>query len=257
MNFRLSLGAAALVGGMLAIAQAVQAQTTIDSIGLTVTTTPAVTSDYRFRGISQTRNRPAVQLTVDAEHSSGVYVGTFVSNAVFPGSDIRQEVDLNFGYRFAVGDLKLDIGGTYFWYPGYDRQPGAFEWSWFEITARASYEIAPLKLVGQVAYSPNFNFESGQAWYVEGGFDLTLDFGFTAAFRAGYQWIEYNTVGTNSHGAFGTPDYGVLSFGVSREIFGGVIGTGAISYTTLERGDCFGGLRLCGLTAIATLSRPF
>jgi hypothetical protein len=40
MNFRLSLGAAALVGGMLAIAQAVQAQTTIDSIGLTVTTTP-------------------------------------------------------------------------------------------------------------------------------------------------------------------------------------------------------------------------
>ncbi len=68
-------------------------------------------------------------------------------------------MDLSAGYRFAVGDLKLDLGATYFWYPGYD-VPGGFDWSWYEFTLRASYEIAPLKLVAQIAYAPNFTFES-------------------------------------------------------------------------------------------------
>ena len=36
------------------------AQTAIEPLGLTVTLTPAVATDYLFRGISQTRNRPAV-----------------------------------------------------------------------------------------------------------------------------------------------------------------------------------------------------
>jgi len=250
------LGAAALSAGILAAPQAATAQQTIDAVGLTVTTTPAVTTDYVFRGISQTRGRAAGQLTLDVEHSSGLYIGTFVSNVAYPGTDIRQEVDGNFGYRFAIGDLKLDIGATYFGYPGYTRGAG-FDWSWWEVTLRGSYEIAPVKFVGQVAYSPNFNFESGNALYVEGGFDWTLDFGFTASFRAGYQWIQYNTSSPSSHGIFGTPDYAVFSFGVSREIAFGFIGSVTGYYTTIDRQDCFGGLAFCGPRATLTISRPF
>ena len=171
-----------------------------------------------------------------------------------PPADIRQEVDLNAGYRFAVGDVKLDIGFTYFWYPGYERNSaaGAYDWSWYEFTLRTSYEIAPLKLVGSIAYSPNFNFETGNAVYVEGGFDLALDFGFTASVRAGYQWVDRNT-------RWGAPDYGVFSFGVSREIFAGVIGALTVSHATLRDGgtDCFGGLQICGTRFIAGVSRPF
>jgi uncharacterized protein (TIGR02001 family) len=258
MKLALTLSATALLGGMLTISQPAQAQQTIDSLGLTITTTPLVATDYVFRGISQTRERPTAQLTVDAEHSSGIYVGAFVSNANFAGTNIRQEVDLNLGYRFAIGDLKLDIGGTYFGYPGYDKPPGGFEAAWYEVALRASYELAPFKFVGQIAYSPNFNFESGNAVYVEGGFDLTLDFGFTGSFRAGYQWIDrnFNNTGRNE-GSFGAPDYAVFSVGVSREIAYSVIASGAVYYNTLRRDDCFGGAGLCGLRAVAALSRPF
>jgi uncharacterized protein (TIGR02001 family) len=235
------------------------AQQSIDGLGLTITTTPAVTTDYLFRGISQTRSRPAAQLTLDVEHESGFYVGAFVSNANFVGTNIRQEVDFNFGYRFTVGELKLDIGGTYFGYPGYDKPPGGFEAAWWEATLRGSYEIEQFKLVGQVAYSPNFNFESGSAVYVEGGFDLALPAEFTLSARAGYQWIERNFADPNKpgDGYFGARDYGVFSVAVSREIVFGVIGTVALSYATIDGNDCFGGLKVCGTRVVGTLSRPF
>ncbi len=253
------LGVVALAGAALLAPVAASAQQTFESAGLTVTTTPAVVSDYLFRGISQTRGGPAAQLTIDVEHSSGLYIGGFVSNVAYPGVDIRQETDFVFGYRFSIGDLKLDIGGTYFGYPGYDKPPGGFDWAWWEANLRASYEIDPVRFVGLVAWSPNFNFESGQAWYIEGGVDVKLPLDFTLSGRAGYQWIEYNTVAPSNHGAFGTPDYGVFSIGLSREIAFGFIGAVTLSHTTLRdrSSDCFGGLSLCGTRVIAGISRPF
>lgn len=245
------LATAALACAALLMPAPSSAQQRIESLDLTVTTTPAVVSDYLFRGVSQTRGRPAVQATIDIEHGSGLYVGGFVSNVSFPGTDIRQEVDLNLGYRFALGGVKLDLGATYFWYPGYDR-PGDFDWSWYEITLRGSYEIAPVKLVGQIAYAPNFNYESGTAIYVEGGLDLALDFGFTASVRVGHQWVQRNT-------RWGAPDYTVFSFGVSRELVAGIIGAVTLSHTTLDdrSSECFGGLALCGTRFVASASRPF
>lgn len=250
------LGAATLGAAALLTPAAASAQQTIEALGLTVTTTPAVATDYLFRGISQTRQRPAAQLTLDVEHSSGLYVGAFVSNANFAGTNIRQEVDGVFGYRFSVADAKLDIGATYFGYPGYDKPPGGFEAAWWEFNLRASYEIAPVKLVGLLSYSPNFNFESGEAWYLEGGFDLALDFDITAALRIGRQWVQHNLSAPADHGAWGAPDYTVVSFALSREIVAGFIGTVAVSTTTLDRNDCFGGQNICGTRFVATLSRP-
>jgi uncharacterized protein (TIGR02001 family) len=248
------LGAAALIAGVLGAPQATQAQTTIDSLGVTVTATPALASDYIFRGISQTRGGPAMQFTLDVEHSSGFYIGGFISNVAWPPGtppvDIRQETDLNLGYRFSLGDVKLDVGATYFGYPGYTRPTGAFDWAWYELTLRASYEIQNVKLVGTFAYSPNFNFQTGNAFYVEGGADLTLDFGITAAARIGYQWVEDNR-------RWGAPDYAVFSFGLSREIAFGVIGGVTGYYTSLNRRDCFSGLDICGMRAVASLTRPF
>jgi uncharacterized protein (TIGR02001 family) len=253
------LGAAALSLATLLAPRAVFAQTTIESLGLTVTTTPAATTNYLFRGISQTRNRPAGQFTLDIEHESGIYVGAFLSNANFAGTNIRQEVDGLFGYRFTVADVKLDIGATYFGYPGYDRPPGGFEAAWWEVNLRASYEIAPFKLVGLFAWSPNYNFESGNAFYLEGGFDLSLPAALTFAVRAGYQWIDRNfpSASRPNDGSFGAPNYGVVTVALSREIAFGVIGAVTFSTTNLSQSDCFGGQKICGTQFVATLSRPF
>ena len=56
----------AIVAMALLTATAAQAQVT-GNLGLT--------SDYRFRGISQTQNAPAVQGGIDYNHKSGFYVG--------------------------------------------------------------------------------------------------------------------------------------------------------------------------------------
>ena len=38
-----------------------------------------VVSDYLFRGISQTQAKPTIQATLDFTHSSGFYLGLFLS----------------------------------------------------------------------------------------------------------------------------------------------------------------------------------
>ncbi|MBP0447676.1 TorF family putative porin [Roseomonas sp. SSH11] len=83
----------------------------LEGAGLTIGVTPTVSSDYLFRGISQTRNRPAVQGTIDIQHTSGLYVGAFTSNVSFLGTNARQEVDALAGWRTTVAGVSLDVGG--------------------------------------------------------------------------------------------------------------------------------------------------
>ena len=66
-----------------------------------------VYSDYRFRGISQTDEGPALQGSLDWSHDSGVYLGTWASNVDFADADV--EVDLYGGYAFDYGPYNIDI----------------------------------------------------------------------------------------------------------------------------------------------------
>ncbi|WP_137181383.1 TorF family putative porin [Roseomonas sp. AR75] len=254
-----SLGAAVLLGASLLAPWAAQAQQTIESLGLTVTTTPLVATDYLFRGISQTRDRPAIQGTLDVEHESGIYVGAFLSNAMFAGTNIRQELDGFLGYRFQALGAKFDLGAVYFAYPGYDEPPGGFSPNWWELQAKVSYEIAPFKLLGTFAWSPDYNFESGNGFYLEGGVDVALPYAFTLSGRLGYQWIDRNFASVNrpNDGYWGAPDYMVGSVAVSREIVWGFIGTVGFSFTNLSQTECFGGQKICDNRVYATISRPF
>jgi uncharacterized protein (TIGR02001 family) len=221
----------------------------VGSLGLTISATPAVSTDYLFRGLSQTRNRPAVQFSLDVEHESGLYVGTFVSNANFVGTNIRQEVDGLAGYRTTLGGVKLDLGIVYFGYPGYT-DTGAGNAAWWEGVLKASYELEPLKFLGSVAYSPDFNFESGAAVYVEGGVDIKLDFDITLSARLGYQSVDKNA-------RFGLRDYTNFGFFASREIVAGFTMTVGYYGTDLDQADCAGGLKICENRAMVSLSRVF
>lgn len=224
---------------------------TIEEAGLTIGITPTVSSDYLFRGISQTRNRPAAQLTLDIEHSSGLYIGGFVSNVAFAGTNARQEVDALFGYRFTVAGVKLDLGGVYYAYPG-SNTPLNLEW--FEFAARASYEFEPFKVLGSAFYAPNFQAESRNAVYLEAGVEIKIPGGFlpgdfTLAGRFGYQWIDRND-------RFGTPDYANWSVTLSREIYGFTLTAGYFD-TNISRSECVGGQKICEARAMVILSRTF
>ena len=77
-------------------------------------------SEYRFRGISQTFGKPAIQGGVDYSHSSGLYLGNWNSNvssgAGFPSGNL--EMDLYGGWKKSWDDWGLDVGYIYYYYPG-------------------------------------------------------------------------------------------------------------------------------------------
>ena len=81
-------------------------------------------TDYRFRGISQTSKKPAIQGGIDFAHKSGFYLGTFVSNVKwvkdFNGATKGSyELDLYGGYKGEImKDLAYDVGLITYRYPG-------------------------------------------------------------------------------------------------------------------------------------------
>jgi uncharacterized protein (TIGR02001 family) len=86
----------------------------------------SLVSDYRFRGITQTFEEPAIQGGVDYAHASGIYLGNWNSNvssgAGFPGGNL--EMDFYGGWKKAFGDFGLDVGFIYYYYPGTDSGAG-------------------------------------------------------------------------------------------------------------------------------------
>jgi hypothetical protein len=119
---------------------------------ITVSGSATLTSDYRFRGVSQTDEGMAIQGGFTVSHTSGVYVGTWGSNlagwGTFGGANM--ELDIFAGYAMPVGEGTLDIGGTWFMYPS-----GADTTDFVEFYAKLSGDAGPLSLTAGVAYAPS------------------------------------------------------------------------------------------------------
>lgn len=107
----------------------------------TVTGGATVVTDYRFRGISQTNEKFAVQGTLGVSHSSGLYAGVWgssIDDYVANGSD--QEIDLYAGYKHAFGAATVDVGVLYYYYPG----SGGVNSDYFEPYLSVSGAIGPV-----------------------------------------------------------------------------------------------------------------
>jgi uncharacterized protein (TIGR02001 family) len=81
-----------------------------------------IVSDYRFRGISQSRLRPALQGGVDFAHSSGFYLGFWASTIRIlediPGGRGPVELDFYGGYKGKINDtISYDVGLLRYQYP--------------------------------------------------------------------------------------------------------------------------------------------
>ena len=119
----LTLAALTLVSGAV-FAQAAPATTLTYNAG--------VVTDYRYRGITQSRNEAAVQGGVDYAHKSGFYVGAWASTIKWiadysysggtkTGTDTsgNLELDLYGGYKFDLTkDVTMDVGFLRYQYQG-------------------------------------------------------------------------------------------------------------------------------------------
>ena len=123
-----------------------------DAPALTLSGSATLTTDYRFRGVSQSDEGMAVQGGFTLSHSSGFYAGAWGSNlsgwGTFGGANM--ELDLYAGYKLPVGEGTLDLGGTWYMYPS-----GADVTDFAELYAKLSGAVGPVSLTATVAYAPS------------------------------------------------------------------------------------------------------
>jgi len=126
----------------------------------TITGSAAVASQYRFRGISQSDNKPVVQGAFTISHASGFYVSTWGSsasanNAVNIGGT---EIDVYGGYAHTfTSGLTID-GGLYgYLYPGSKRAVGISE-SYYELYGDVSKVFGPVTAKAGVNWAPNQSY---------------------------------------------------------------------------------------------------
>ena len=143
--------AVAIAAALLSAASPLAAQDTAPPKPVAVSGSVALVSDYRFRGVSQSDEELALQGGVTVAHRSGFYVGAWASNlagwGTFGGANL--ELDLIGGYKHALGNGTLDVGLTWYMYPG-----GAPNTDFAEPFARLSGTIGPASLLAGVAYAP-------------------------------------------------------------------------------------------------------
>ena len=90
-------------------------------------------SDYRYRGLTLSDGRPALQGTLTLEHKSGVYGSLWASSISSPGNGLGAEFAVTAGYAADLVDgFALDVSGSYFLYPGDSAS------NYVEVTALAS-----------------------------------------------------------------------------------------------------------------------
>ena len=183
--------AALLAGTSLAQAQDEPAIVTGDEFveGFQISGNVALTSDYRFRGISQSDEEFAIQGGFDAEFGPGFYLGIWGSSVDFdtngPCCDGSLELDYYGGWASSIGDTDfgIDVGYIYYDYPGDDGDEGDYQ----EFYVSGSWR----DLAIGVHYSDDYYAETDEFWYVYGDYSLGLfDTGLTLDLHVGYNMLE-------------------------------------------------------------------
>jgi len=122
---------------------------------ITVTGGATVVTDYRFRGLSQTDKKFAVQGTFTVAHSSGFYGTVWGSSiddyiATTNGKSSDQEIDLILGYTKTFDAITVDGGVLYYYYPG----SGGGTTDFFEPYLSVKGTFGPATVKVGAAYAP-------------------------------------------------------------------------------------------------------
>jgi uncharacterized protein (TIGR02001 family) len=137
----------------LAVAFAAAPATAVDlGSGFAVGGGATLVSDYRFRGISQTNKKFAVQGTFTLSHSSGFYAtwwGSSIDDYIAAGSDA--ENDLILGYKKTFKSTTVDAGVLYYYYPG---GCCGIPTDFAEPYVKVTQAFGPVSATGTIAYAP-------------------------------------------------------------------------------------------------------
>lgn len=191
------MGAAMLAGATIAGAGIANAE---------VSATVSMTTDYVFRGVSQTDSGPAIQGSFDWSQDN-FYAGAWASNVDF-GTSGTMELDLYAGFTPSTGPIDWDLSLVGYFYPNGDDAAFGGELDYYEGIVGASTALTEQVTLGaQLAYSPEYFGEVGDATYYEvnGAFAVNEAVSFSAAWgtqsfgdnvAAGPDWDTWNIGGS-------------------------------------------------------------
>lgn len=153
----------------------------------------SMTSDYRFRGITQTNAKPAIQGGFDYENGP-FSIGTWGSNVSWlsdggAGISSSMELDVYAGYAIPLGGQSLDLGLTYYYYPGTFpaglTSPNTGEFS-------VGTSLGPVDLALAVSLTNLFGFDDSKgSTYVGVDYAAPVE-GFDLSVHLGYQDVRNN-----------------------------------------------------------------
>ena len=183
-----------IVLALLATSSAAFAQTA--PVAPEVTYNVGVVSQYRYRGIAQTKGDAALQGGVDYANANGIYLGAWGSTIKWikdAGSDAKGpvELDLYGGYKFEAAGVAYDVGYLRYEYVNntYNKVSGAVNANTDEVYGAATYGVVTAKY--SYAFSDLFGTANskGSAYYdLSANFDLGN--GFTLTPHAGRREIK-------------------------------------------------------------------
>lgn len=204
----------------------------------------ALTSDYMFRGVTQTDNQMALQGGFGWAHDSGVYANIWASNVdseFFGGStDPQLEVDVYAGYSGMADKLGYDLGVYSYNYPGADNS-AVDDYQTFEGYFGLSYAVTDaLTASGKLFYAPELNFigVDESAWY----FDLGAKYALMAKVAVtGHVGFNEGDAFEEAGRAFGVDSYIDYGVGVTTEYAGVNLGLNYVA-TDSDGEDLWGDL---------------
>jgi uncharacterized protein (TIGR02001 family) len=173
----------------------------------------AVTSDYRYRGLSQTRLKPALQGGADyTNNPTGLYLGTWLSTIKWikdAGGDGNIEWDIYGGKRGEIAPgISYDVGGLYYYYPSNKLSPNA---NTFEIYGQLGYGPGYIKY--SHATTNLFGFpDSKKSGYLDVGANPEIGTGLVLNLHIGHQSVKNNGASAYTDYKVGvTKDFGFCS----------------------------------------------
>lgn len=191
----------------------------------------ALASDYRFRGISFSDNKPAVSGSLDYGHASGLYAGIWMTSNSFEG-----ETNIYAGYGSEIGEtgISYDLGALRYIFPGNS------EFNNNEFYGSLSYSFFTVGL----AYDPDWEGNDEAAYYYSIGFDYELPY--EIGFFASYGYTDFDSDLEEVVGV-GESGYGDWSIGFTKNMIGfdwtlAYIDTDSDAETIYSGPNSYGGL---------------
>lgn len=186
-----------------------------------ITANVTLASEYVYRGISQTREKLALQGGFDYAHASGLYAGVWGSNISWledldAGASNSMELDMYAGYKGKVSeDFSYDVGYLRYEYPG-SYPAGFVSPNTDELYVAGTYKMFTLKYSHSISNLFGITDSKGSG-YLDASANFDLGSGFSLGLHAGHQKIK-------NHSDLSYTDYKI---GVTKDFGGGLSVTGA------------------------------